>query len=81
MARIIAVVVTFNRLQLLQRVILSLQKQSVTINKIIVVNNGSTDGTKEWLDGQSELHVIHQENVGGLWWLLSWHPRSITNGL
>lgn len=65
MARIIAVVVTFNRLQLLQRVILSLQKQSVTINKIIVVNNGSTDGTKEWLGGQSELHVIHQENVGG----------------
>ena len=65
MARIIAVVVTFNRLQLLQRVILSLQKQSVAINKIIVVNNGSTDGTKEWLDGQSELHVIHQENVGG----------------
>lgn len=43
MTRIIAVVVTFNRLQLLQRVILSLQKQSVTINKIIVVNNGSTD--------------------------------------
>lgn len=65
MAKIIAVVVTFNRLQLLQRVIQSLQKQSVAISKIIVVNNGSTDGTKEWLGGQSELHVIHQENVGG----------------
>ena len=47
MARIIAVVVTFNRLQLLQRVILSLQKQFVTIKKIIVVNNGSKEETKK----------------------------------
>ena len=65
MSKITAVVVTFNRLKLLQRVIASLQKQSVHIHDIIIVNNGSTDGTKEWLDKQNKLHIIHQENVGG----------------
>lgn len=65
MSKITAVVVTFNRLNLLQRVIASLQKQSVHIHDIIIVNNGSTDGTKEWLDKQNKLHIIYQENVGG----------------
>ena len=65
MSKITAVVVTFNRLNLLQRVIASLQKQSVHIHDIIIVNNGSTYGTKEWLDKQNKLHIIHQENVGG----------------
>jgi len=32
---------------------------------ILVVNNNSTDGTKEWLDNQKDLTVIHQENLGG----------------
>ena len=30
-----------------------------------MVNNGSTDGTKEWLDNQTDLTIIHQTNVGG----------------
>jgi GT2 family glycosyltransferase len=30
-----------------------------------VINNGSTDGTKEWLDDQKDLWVIHQDNLGG----------------
>ena len=63
--KIIAVVVTYNRLSLLQRVVESLKNQSYKLDKILVVNNGSTDGTKEWLDEQSALTVIHQENVGG----------------
>lgn len=65
MAKIIAVVVTYNRAQLLQRVISSLQSQSVHIDRIIVINNGSTDGTHEWLESQKDIHVINQENVGG----------------
>lgn len=65
MAKIIAVVVTYNREQLLQRVISSLQSQSVHIERIIVINNGSTDGTQEWLESQKDIHVINQENVGG----------------
>lgn len=65
MEKVIAVVVTYNRLELLQRVVDSLKRQSRELAEILIVNNGSTDGTKEWLDGQEGLTVIHQENVGG----------------
>lgn len=61
---IIAVVVTYNRLELLKRNIGCLQKNK-ELSSILVVNNGSTDGTEEWLNTQSEIHVIHQENQGG----------------
>ncbi len=62
--KIFAVVVTFNRRELLKRGIASLH-QNRAIDTIVVVNNGSTDGTKEWLDSQKDLTVIHQQNVGG----------------
>ena len=62
---IVAVVVTYNRLELLKRVISALKSQTVPVDKIIVINNGATDGTKEWLDSQESLITIHQENVGG----------------
>ena len=61
---VIAVVVTYNRLDLLKRNIQCL-RENEPISTIIVVNNGSTDGTPQWLDSQTDLHVIHQENVGG----------------
>ena len=62
--KIIAVVVTYNRLELLKRSMDCL-RQNKPLSAIIVVNNGSTDGTKEWLDKQDDLTVIHQSNVGG----------------
>lgn len=61
---IAAVVVTFNRLTLLKRTIQSL-KEVPQLSAIIVVNNGSTDGTGEWLQTQTGLTVINQENTGG----------------
>ena len=61
---IIAVVVTYNRQELLKRNIHCL-RQNKPLTSIIVVNNGSTDGTAAWLDQQSDLTVIHQSNVGG----------------
>ena len=60
---VIAVVVTHNRLPLLQRCVASLRANAP--GRIIVVDNGSTDGTGAWLDAQEGLHVIHQDNVGG----------------
>ncbi|MEG1616426.1 MAG: glycosyltransferase family 2 protein [Bacteroidales bacterium] len=62
--KVFAVVVTYNRLKLLQRNIDCL-RQNNPIATIVVVNNGSTDGTDVWLDAQTDLTVIHQENVGG----------------
>lgn len=58
------VIVTFNRLGLLKKCLESVRAQTVHLNKIFIVNNGSTDGTKEWLSGLSDVVVIHQDNVG-----------------
>lgn len=65
MSKIAAVVVTYNRLELLKRAISALRAQSVHPDGIIVVNNGSTDNTEAWLNEQQDLYVIKQENVGG----------------
>lgn len=62
--KIFAIVVTYNRLELLKKNIGALRRQH-RLDRIVVVNNGSNDGTKEWLDGQHDLQVVHQENVGG----------------
>lgn len=59
------VVVTFNRLQLLKEVIASLREQVYSNYQIIVVNNGSTDGTGSWLSSQEDIYTITQENSGG----------------
>lgn len=62
---IIAVVVTYNRMELLKRTVHCLQ-QNKQVSSIVVVNNGSTDGTTGWLETQAaKLAVIHQANVGG----------------
>lgn len=73
--KITAVVVTYNRLELLKHGLECLRRQR-RLSEIMVVNNGSTDGTGEWLEqlasSSSEdpaatpvLRVVHQENVGG----------------
>ena len=64
-SKIIAVVVTYNRLELLKKVLFALRRQTYKIEKIIVVNNSSTDGTLEWLMQNNErLEIITQENTG-----------------
>src|SRR5665647_299120 len=65
MDRVIAVVVTYNRQFLLSQCISALRKQTCKIDKILVINNGSTDRTEEWLRSQSDIEFITQENVGG----------------
>lgn len=63
--KIIAVVVTYNRLELLKECIEALRCQTVVLDTILVINNGSTDGTSDWLNQQTDLTVIYQENIGG----------------
>ena len=52
---IAAIVVTFNRLALLQECVAALRSQTRRPDEIILINNGSTDGTAKWLAEQSDL--------------------------
>ena len=61
----LAIIVTFNRLDDLRKCIASLRGQTLDEFDIMVVNNGSSDGTKDYLDNEKKLIVIHQENLGG----------------
>lgn len=60
-----AVVVTYNRLNLLKECLDSLRAQTRKLDEILVINNSSTDGTLEWLNKQNDLTVITQPNSGG----------------
>jgi len=62
--KIAAVLVTFNRLDLLKPLISSLKNQTLKPDAIIVVNNSSTDGTEEWLSKQQDIITIKQKNLG-----------------
>ena len=66
--KITAVVVTYNRLELLKENIEALSRQTVSGLKILVVDNHSTDGTKEYLENNTydDLKVLSlPENLGG----------------
>ena len=62
--KIAAVVVTFNRLELLKQCIENLRNQTHKLDEIFIINNSSTDGTLDWLNEQTDLTVITQENSG-----------------
>lgn len=65
MNKVIAVIVTYNRQQLLSECISALKNQTKKVDKILVINNGSTDDTAKWLGKQGDIEFISQENVGG----------------
>lgn len=56
-ASIAAVVVSFNRLECLKKCIEALLLQSRPLAVILVIDNGSTDGSVEWLQQRPELQV------------------------
>lgn len=64
MKNVASIIVTYNRLNDLQKCIYSLQKQTYNDFDIVVVNNGSTDGTTDWLEKQKDFTVINQDNLG-----------------
>lgn len=64
--KVAVVIVTWNRLEKLQRCLLETRK--LAVDTIVVVDNASTDGTKEWLSAldDSRLHLIfNADNQGG----------------
>ncbi len=62
--KVCAAIVTYNRVELLKNAIESLRNQEYKCD-ILVVNNGSTDETSEFLNLQKDIIVINQNNVGG----------------
>jgi glycosyltransferase involved in cell wall biosynthesis len=58
------IIPTYNRLSLLTETVESVRAQVFHDFEIIVVNDGSTDGTPEWLQAQSDLRVVEQHNQG-----------------
>ena len=71
MSRVHAVVVTYNRKELLKECIDAILNQSVPVEKLILIDNNSTDGTNEYLEeyGYMKNPVIEykrlSENIGG----------------
>jgi rhamnopyranosyl-N-acetylglucosaminyl-diphospho-decaprenol beta-1,3/1,4-galactofuranosyltransferase len=65
MEKVIAVVVTYNRLTQLSECITALRNQSRPLDSILVINNGSTDGTEDWLKAQQDIIYFTQNNIGG----------------
>ena len=59
------IIPTFNRRQTLDRAIDSILSQTYQPYEIIVVDDGSTDGTADWLSANySSLQIIQQSNKG-----------------
>lgn len=73
MARVCAVIVTANRKDLLRRCLRSVLAQTRPADKILIVDNASTDGTREMLDSEfaslARLDILARldlkDNVGG----------------
>jgi GT2 family glycosyltransferase len=66
---VIAVVVTYNRKELLKECVEALLKQEYKNCSILIVDNASTDGTektiKKYVDGKKVIYVNTGENLGG----------------
>ncbi len=63
---VVAVIVTHNRIDKLKVAFSRIVEQDV--EAVIVVNNASTDGSKEWLlsNGHRKLHIVNSpKNIGG----------------
>jgi glycosyltransferase involved in cell wall biosynthesis len=60
------IIPTYNRLWCLEKAICSCKKTNLD-TEIIIIDDGSTDGTADWLKKQHGLNVITQANLGKDW--------------
>jgi glycosyltransferase involved in cell wall biosynthesis len=58
------IIPTYNRVELLKKTVESVRRQTYVDYEIIVVNDGSTDGTAEWLQQQIDIIGVSQINAG-----------------
>ena len=61
------IIPTHNRRSFLEEAVASALAQGPVVSKVVVVNDGSTDGTREWLDGLDDPRVTvrHLHPAGG----------------
>ena len=68
------ILVTYNRLETLRNIISNVKTYDWKYNVFLIVDNNSTDGTKEWLATINEIEVLSMsENVG--------HGAALAKGL
>jgi glycosyltransferase involved in cell wall biosynthesis len=60
MLRVAVVLGTYNRFDILRRLVNSVRERSGTAQDFIIVDGGSTDGSREWLAAQSDVILIGQ---------------------
>ncbi len=60
------IMLTWNHLKLTKRAIQSIRECTTAPYRLIVVDNGSMDGTKEWLAEQDDITVISNETNRGV---------------
>ncbi|NJN24197.1 MAG: glycosyltransferase [Acaryochloridaceae cyanobacterium RL_2_7] len=60
------IIPTYNRLWSLPKTIKTCQESEVS-SEIIIIDDGSTDGTWEWLQQQSGLVILQQQHLGKPW--------------
>lgn len=68
--KVAVVIVTYNRIKLLKECVSMVYSQSESFCKVCIVNNCSTDGTKEYLDSLNYSNLIiynSGDNLGGAW--------------
>lgn len=58
------IIPTFNRIDFLKKAIASVQKQTYKNYELIIVDDGSTDKTSEFLETLCDIKIITQENTG-----------------
>ncbi len=80
LARAVAVVVTWNRRDLLRESLAAVESQTLRPAQVVVVDNASTDGTAEMLDGEfAHLEVVHlAANTGGAGGFAAGIERALT---
>ena len=66
MARVTVLMAVYNGMPYLPEAVESICAQTLTDWTFLIINDGSTDGSKEYLDGLNDkrFHIIHQSNQG-----------------